>query len=53
MRREIHVTDPDAQAESGLTGADQKLIIGALEYKDKKCDSLLVSLSAHRTHDVL
>ena len=33
--RDIHVSDPDAQAESGLTCADQKLIIGALEYKDK------------------
>ena len=35
--REIHVSDPDAQAESGLTTADQKLMIGALEYKDKRC----------------
>ena len=34
---DIHVSDPDAQAESGLTCADQKLIIGALEYKDKLC----------------
>ena len=34
---DINVSDPDAQAESGLTCADQKLIIGALEYKDKLC----------------
>ncbi len=34
--RDIHVHDPDAQAESGLTNADQRLLIGALEYKDKR-----------------
>ena len=34
---DIHVMDPDAQAESGLTRADQRLIIGALEYKSKRC----------------
>ncbi len=28
--------DPDAQAESGLTNADRLLLIGALEYKDKR-----------------
>ena len=33
---DIHVTDPDAQAESGLTHADQRLIIGALDYKNKR-----------------
>lgn len=32
----IHVHDPDAQAESGLTNADRLLLIGALEYKDKR-----------------
>ena len=34
---DIHVMDPDAQAESGLTHADQRLIIGALDYKNKRC----------------
>jgi hypothetical protein len=34
--RDIHVHDPDAQAESGLTNADRRLLIGALEYKDKR-----------------
>ncbi len=33
---DIHVMDPDAQAESGLTHADQRLIIGALDYKNKR-----------------
>lgn len=33
---DIHVTDPDAQAESGLTCADQLLLIGALDYKNKR-----------------
>lgn len=33
---DIHVHDPDAQAESGLTNADRLLLIGALEYKDKR-----------------
>jgi hypothetical protein len=28
---------PDAQAESGLTRDDQRLIIGALDYKNKRC----------------
>ena len=27
---------PDAQAESGLTRDDQRLIIGALDYKNKR-----------------
>ena len=34
---DIHVTDADAQAESGLTVADRRLLFGALEYKDKRC----------------
>ena len=34
---DIHVHDPDAHAESGLTNADRRLLIGALEYKDKRC----------------
>ncbi len=34
---DIHVTDADAQAESGLTVADRRLLIGALEYKEKRC----------------
>ena len=33
---QIHVMDPDAQAESGLTSADQRLIVGALDYKTKQ-----------------
>lgn len=33
---DIHTFDPDAQAESGLTRADQRLIIGALDYKTKR-----------------
>lgn len=33
---DIHVMDPDAQAESGLTQTDQQLIIGALDYKNKR-----------------
>jgi len=28
---------PDTQAESGLTRDDQRLIIGALDYKNKRC----------------
>lgn len=32
---EIHVQDPDAQAESGLTATDQRLLLGIFEYKDK------------------
>ena len=36
-RSDIHVHDPDAHAESGLTNADRRLLIGALEYKDKRC----------------
>lgn len=51
-RRDIHVTDPDAQAESGLTGADQKLIIGALEYKDKKCAPARAGLESSM-HDLM
>lgn len=39
---DIHVMDPDAQAESGLTRADQRLIIGAFEYKNKRFASLSV-----------
>ena len=35
-RSDIHVTDADAQAESGLTVADRRLLIGALEYKEKR-----------------
>ena len=34
--RSIHVYDPDCQAGSGLTVADQRLLLGALEYKSKK-----------------
>ncbi|KAK9793438.1 hypothetical protein WJX73_001824 [Symbiochloris irregularis] len=41
---DIHVSDPTAQAESGLTCADQKLIIGALEYKDKLVRDHMTSL---------
>ncbi|KAK9814494.1 hypothetical protein WJX72_006765 [[Myrmecia] bisecta] len=41
---EIHVTDPDAQAESGLTSADQSLIIGAMEYKEKRVKDVMTSL---------
>ena len=37
MHSDIHVTDADAQAESGLTVADRRLLIGALEYKEKRC----------------
>ena len=40
---DIHVTDADAQAESGLTVADRRLLIGALEYKEKR-QALLPSL---------
>ena len=39
-RSDIHVHDPDAHAESGLTNADRRLLIGALEYKDKRCPAL-------------
>ena len=40
LRSDIHVTDADAQAESGLTVADRRLLIGALEYKEKRQDVL-------------
>jgi hypothetical protein len=32
----IHVENPDAAEESGLTAQDQRLLTGALEYKDKQ-----------------
>ena len=37
---DIHVMDPNVQAESGLTSADQRLIVGALDYKNKRYDTL-------------
>ncbi|EIE23075.1 DUF21-domain-containing protein, partial [Coccomyxa subellipsoidea C-169] len=40
----IHVHDPDAQAESGLTNADRLLLIGALEYKDKRVKDVMTAL---------
>lgn len=43
---DIHVTDPDAQAESGLTNADQLLLIGALDYKNKR--SVLTHSASNR-----
>ncbi|BDA50022.1 Metal transporter CNNM4 [Coccomyxa sp. Obi] len=41
---DIHVHDPDAQAESGLTNADRLLLIGALEYKDKRVKDVMTAL---------
>ena len=40
---DIHVMDPDAQAESGLTHDDQRLIIGALDYKNKRWFFTIIS----------
>lgn len=42
--RDIHVTDADAQAESGLTVADRRLLIGALEYKEKRVKDVMTAL---------
>ena len=44
MCRDIHVTDADAQAESGLTVADRRLLIGALEYKEKRVKDVMTAL---------
>ncbi|CAL5222079.1 g4385 [Coccomyxa viridis] len=41
---DIHVTDADAQAESGLTVADRRLLIGALEYKEKRAKDVMTAL---------
>ena len=43
-RSDIHVHDPDAHAESGLTNADRRLLIGALEYKDKRAKDAMTAL---------
>ncbi|KAK3264504.1 hypothetical protein CYMTET_26766 [Cymbomonas tetramitiformis] len=40
----IHVENPDAAEESGLTRDDQTLITGALEYKDKHVHDVMTSL---------
>lgn len=42
--RELHTTDPDAQAESGLTASDHRLLLGALEYKDKCARDIMTQL---------
>jgi hypothetical protein len=46
-RSDIHVHDPDAHAESGLTNADRRLLIGALEYKDKRCAAPVLAPRPH------
>lgn len=38
---DIHVLDPDAQRESGLTAEDHKLLMGALEYKDRRVHDVM------------
>ena len=38
------MTDADAQAESGLTVADRRLLIGALEYKEKRVIDVMTAL---------
>lgn len=38
------MTDADAQAESGLTVADRRLLIGALEYKEKRAKDVMTAL---------
>lgn len=42
--RALHTTDPDAQAESGLTPSDHRLLLGALEYKDKCARDIMTQL---------
>lgn len=41
---ELHATDPDAKAESGLNERDHQLLLGALEYKDKRVQDVMTSL---------
>lgn len=40
----IHVENPDAAVESGLTAQDQRLLTGALEYKDKQVLHVMTDL---------
>jgi len=40
----LHTTDPDARAESGLTPSDHRLLLGALEYKDKCARDIMTQL---------
>ena len=40
----IHVTDPQANAESGLTLEDQRMISGVLDYKDKQVTDVMTSI---------
>lgn len=41
---ELHATDPDAKAESGLNESDHRLLVAALEYKDKRVKDVMTSL---------
>jgi CBS domain containing-hemolysin-like protein len=40
----LHATDPDAQAESGLTSHDHRLLLGALEYKHKRVADVMTGI---------
>ncbi|MEW5319026.1 MAG: hypothetical protein WDW38_010202 [Sanguina aurantia] len=42
---EIHVQDPDAQKESGLTATDQRLLLGIFEYKDKSVKDVMTKVA--------
>lgn len=41
---QIHVMNPDAQIESGLTREDEKLLTGALEFKHKPVSSVMTTM---------
>ena len=41
---ELHATDPKAIEESGLTIDDHRLLIGALEYKEKRVKDVMTTL---------
>ncbi|KAK9864836.1 hypothetical protein WJX84_007154, partial [Apatococcus fuscideae] len=41
---DIHINDPVAQAESGLTTSDGQLILGAFDYKHKRVRDVMTSL---------
>ena len=43
-RSDIHVEDPEAQKECGLTEDDQKLLIGTLDLKGKKVGDVMTGL---------
>lgn len=49
---DIHINDPVAQAESGLTSSDGQLIIGAFDYKHKRYANAGYSPAIPLLHEV-